>query len=363
MKVFGAFLVGRFYWKIHVDDPVTHDLQSLPGWFFINPLVYPEIELRSKINTEVILLSNDTTIAQTSGLIIATKLKQFDISSIPFPIEPPQITKLGTPNPEDDIFDIASTYIEHLAASLRQASKQVTVPMTFTHSSNGELAELPEKNFPQSETIAQSFLQQYIWETAITWKAIIDADVNLIAQKPDVYERLILDAIHALKDRDYRRSLLYAAIAVETLIATKLDEAYKSLLHSDDSKGIFRVVSIPQRGNTFVKDPVYEFLSSKSRFAERIHEVSLYLLGKSLLVDNEALYHKVTKLYRTRNKIAHLGESPAGNQSTFEMNESDSLEAIGCSLKVFEWLDVKTKFPLPEFGFVRGYSPRNNEKV
>jgi hypothetical protein len=364
MKIYGAFLAGRIYWKIHRDDPVSQDLVSFPGWFFINPLIYPQIELPSKIGAKPIMMTNDTAIIESDGIILGTNLNQFDISSIPFTIEPPQITKLGSHNPDDDIFDIAATYIEHLAASLRQSSKQVTVPIIFTQGSHREMPEFPESNFPEFDTNSELGLQKYLWDTAVTWKDINDADANLGDQKPPVYERLMLDAIHAFRDKDYRRSLLYAAIAVETAIATKLDEAYESVIQAGDSKGTLRVISISQGGGTsVVKDPVYEFLFNKSRFAERLHEVSLYLVGKSLLLDDEALYQKITKLYRTRNKIAHLGEPPTGGQSTFEMNEKDSLEVVKSAIKVFEWLDVQTGFHLPRFGFVMGYSPREAEKV
>jgi hypothetical protein len=364
MKIYGAFLTGRIYWKIHRDDPVTHSLQSLPGWFLINPLSYPQIELQYKIGAKPIMVINDTAIIQSDGIMLGTNLKQFDISSIPFPIEPPQITKLDPHNPENDIFDITATYIEHLAASLRQSSKQVTVPIIFTHGFHGEIQEFPESSYPEFDTNSGFGLQQYLWDTAVTWKDINDADVNLINQKPPVYERLMLDAIHAFRDKDYRRSLLYAAIAVETALATKLDETYELVIQVGDSKGTLRVISISQSAGTpVVKDPVYEFLFDKSRFAERLHEVSLYLTGKSLLLDDEALYQKTIKLYRTRNKIAHLGEPPTSGQSTFGMNEKDSLEVIKIAIKVFEWLGVQTKIHLPRFGFVMGYSPKEGENL
>ncbi len=199
---------------------------------------------------------------------------------------------------------------------------------------------------------------KYTLDTAVTWNDLTDADLDFLTSKSFVYEKLLLDAIHAYKDRDYRRSLLYTAISIETLAATKLDEAYELITHEGDPEKILRLVSFSQKGGALItKDPVYQLLRSRSKFLELLHEIPLYLFGKSLLVDNKTLYQKATRLYSTRNKIAHLGEPHVGNQTTFAMTKEDALEAIECAINIFQWFGVSTHFPIPKLSFGTGYLP------
>lgn len=359
MKIYAISLAGNIYWRIHRSDPLILNLKSLPGWFLINPLTYSEVELASKnFSFKKILVVNGTIIVLTGGFILGTSLEEFDPTSIPFPIEKAKIFRLDSEEKaSSDISDLLPTYVERFSSNLRQTSKQVTIPTSFCVISKGELLELPELNFTEVKKTEVS-IPRYTLDTAVTWGNLTDADLDFLASKSFVYERLLLDAIHAYKDKDYRRSLLCTAISVETLAATKSDEAYDLITQNGDADNVLRLVSFSQKGGTLItKDPVYELLRSGSKFLELLHEIPLYIFGKSLLVDNEALYQKATRLYRTRNKIAHLGEPHAGNQTTFAMTEEDALEAIECAMNIFQWFEVSTHFPIPKLSFVTGYSP------
>ena len=347
MNIFSASLMGQIYWSVHKKDPVTQDLKSLPSWFFINPLIYPQIKLHHKISADVICIKDGAAIVETNGMILGTTIDVKEIIGIN------DSDKSNITN-----YDAIPGYIEHFSASLRQFSKQVTIPIIFVHGSSTNLVKLPLLNFPQIEPSSKCFLQKYIWETSIIWDQLVNADENLLTKKIQVYEELLLDAIHAFKDKDYRRTLLYAAISIETIAATKLDETYKEIVQKGDNKIALRIVSfVPRGGTKVIKDPVYKFLFNKSRFAERLHEVPLYLMGRSILLENEPLYQKAIKLYKTRNDIAHLGESMVGEQSQYETNEKDALEAIECAIEIFKWFGERANFPLPKFAMVEGKSP------
>jgi hypothetical protein len=246
----------------------------------------------------------------------------------------------------ESFIEFLYVFLEHL----RCASKQADLANDFTSWDDLEVEELPEINIPKP-TI--SSIKSYIVDTAITWKSIEVADNTLRDDSLAVYTPLLLDAIKAYLDRDYRRAILYSAISVETMASVKLDEAYQSLLHEGDSKGEIRLISIPQRGGgNVVKDPIYEYLSNKADFKQLIHERPLYLLRRSLLTENEQLYRKALKLYSTRNKIVHKGDLTNNqNSSYFEISMAGAIEAIKCAAKLFEWFDIKEIYPLPILAF------------
>jgi len=359
MKIYAVSLVGNIYWRIHRSDPLILNLKSLPGCFLINPLIYSEVELASKtFSFKKVVIVNGAIIISTGGFILGTSLEEFDPTSIPFSIEKAKIFRLDSEEKAgSDISDLLPTYVERFSSNLRQTSKQVTIPTSCSVISHGELLELPELNFTEAKK-SEVVIPRYTLDTAVTWENLTDADLDFLAPRSLVYERLLLDAIHAYKDKDYRRSLLYTTISVETLAATKSDEAYNLITQEGDANNILRLVSFSQKEGTLItKDPVYELLRSRSKFLELLHEIPLYIFGKSLLVDNETLYQKATKLYRTRNKIAHLGEPHAGSQTTFAMTEDDALEAIECAINIFQWFEVSAHFPIPRLSFVKGHSP------
>lgn len=357
MFIYFVTLAGDLHWKIHRNDPVIGELQSLAGYFFVNPLLYPKLDGGQRsIETKIIGILGEMYIIRTDGLVFGTNQDKIDIESLPIATN---LTNIIFLNGQPDI-DIAilPNYAEHLTANLRYISRQVDISRNFVSISRSELTELPLLNFPSVNLSVESRLNKYIWDTAIVWKNLLDADAELSHKKMPIYDTLLLDAIHALKEKDYRRALLYSAMSIESLASTKLDEIYLAVIENKDSQHKLRVIELRQGNASIKKDPVFETLFSKSKFAERLHEIPLYLIGKSLLVENENLYQKAVKLYRTRNKIAHIGESPSGEQSYFEMNEDDSLVAINTAIEITKWFGDKADFPLPiHVKFVKIYSP------
>jgi len=166
---------------------------------------------------------------------------------------------------------------------------------------------------------------------------------------------LLLDAISAYRDGDSKRAILYSAISVETVARTRLSEEYESLLRAGDVNGMLRIISLPQRdGTCAAKDPIYEYLDSKSEFRLLVHELALYVLKRSLLIENEPLYQDAMKLYRTRNKIVHQGELPAENEaSCFTISDAGALAAINCAIGVLKWFGTPDEHILPKGGFIR----------
>ena len=109
---------------------------------------------------------------------------------------------------------------------------------------------------------------------------------------------------------DYRTSILYAAISIEAAAATLLDEEYERLIAAVPTPSAVRVIDLPQAGGAHRRiDPVYAHLTrGGGQFRTLLHELPLYIFGRSLMVQNQALYDGALRLYTTRNAIAHRGE-------------------------------------------------------
>jgi len=336
MFIYFVTLAGDFHWKIHKDAPAIGELSSLLGYFFVNPLLYSKLNTSPSIEVRIAGIKDEASIITTNCFVFGTTRSQEDADIMIFP-----------------------DYVERLATNLRYVSKQVDISRNFVSMFRIEIDGMPSLDFPHKNLEVESLLNSYVWSTAIVWEDLFIADNELNNKTIPVYETLLVDAIHALKGKDYRRALLFAAMSIESLTSTKLDEIYASITRSNDFQGNLRIIEF-QKGNSLIrKDPVFEFLFSKSKFSERLHEVPLYLIGKSLFDEKEVLYQKAIKLYRTRNKIAHIGESPSGEQSYFEMNEKDSLVAINSAIEIMDWFGEKIDFPLPiNITLVKMYHPK-----
>jgi hypothetical protein len=154
----------------------------------------------------------------------------------------------------------------------------------------------------------------------------------------------LLDAFEAAARLDYRTTILYAAIAVESLAATTLSEEYDRILTSSAADPRFRIVSIPQsQGRMAVKDPVYECLGSETRFRSLLHERPLYLMGRSLMIDEEALFIRLQTLYQTRNKIVHLGD--ASGVDLLSIDRKGAALALDAAVQAFKWFGKAGSYP------------------
>ena len=72
-----------------------------------------------------------------------------------------------------------------------------------------------------------------------------------------------------------------------------------------------------------------------------------------MLIEDESLYQKALRLYRTRNKIVHRGELPSADEgSLFKINESGAKEAMNCAKEVIKWFGVTEDYIIPGLGFI-----------
>ena len=222
---------------------------------------------------------------------------------------------------KDNLIEDALTCIICFFVNLRYVSKQVDLPTgisNFFSITHLEISHLPTPYFPAQVSDPNVMLRKVAVDTSVTRKHLEEVATYLPNFKPPVFDTILLDAIRAFSDGDYRRAILYSAMSVEIIAATKL--------------------------------------SSRANFAQLLHERSLHILNKSLLIDNEQLYQTARKLYRTRNKIVHQGEpSPEKDSTFFAMNHIDAQLALECAVEIFKWFGDASRYTIPDTGFVSGF--------
>lgn len=328
------------HWNIHKNDPAKYTFRSIPNCTFINPRIYERLNAGHIDRFHAFPISPEQVIITCSQLALLV----------------PDDFSFGS---RDNSYEEFLKNIRKLLLNIRYYSKQYTIDSGSDNVgfSFEKVSSIPE--FPDFEETSPSIINERVVGSAISWEHLIAADSapdNFIVP---VFDIVLLDAISAFSNSDYRRAILYAAMAIEIVANTKLEEAYERAIQ--ESPTDLRIICFHQAGGTTIKkDPIYESLSEATNFSKALHERPLYLLKKSLLVENDVLYKTALKLYKTRNKIAHHGEPPTDNgDHYFVMNYSSALEAVKCAVDIFKWFGISDPYFIPTGGFYQIDSPGN----
>lgn len=324
-------LAGQIAWKLSPQDPPLFALPSLADWSLVNPLLYPQLPILHAPTEPATHVSDGEHLWFTSEIVLASAAKSAE-------------------NDRDGL----RRFVGELLVRLRHVSGQATMPGPDSLMGWGfdEVDELPA---PAFNTWSGKFrFQNYIVTTAISAERIRAAAALGPDFSPPTHEVLLLDAIVAYRDKDYRKAILYTAISIEVAFGSVIEDAYNRILASqaDDR---FRVVELPQSNGTVRKDPVYERLQNRSRsdFSVFLHELSLYVLRRSLLVENQALYADAKRLYSTRNQLVHSGGlAETESVPPYPLDERGAMAALRTAVALFSWLGIRNDFPSPEVQFV-----------
>jgi hypothetical protein len=327
-------------WILDSADPPFFDLHESSEWVLMNPLfsvpVIQHDEKRAIMAVEVgeYLITSDQVFLATQNNQIIQSHKQRTAGSV----------KTETP----EVYELAG----RMLLRLRHASGQATMPkietlqfVTFFETDSPVcVGPLPE--------VQGGAVQDYILRTAITAQHICAPPGHSGDFVPPTHEVLFLDAVAAYRSYDFRKAILYAAIAIEVAFGSVIDSAYAHVLAAPRDER-FRVIARTQAGGAQVlKDPIYERLRGRLDFDLLINEVTLYVLQRSLLVENEALYQRAKRLNLTRNKLVHAGvlREPT-TDDLLALDKNGSMAALETALDLFSWLGERADFPLPKFSF------------
>lgn len=330
----------RIAWRFRGNDPALFPLPGTTDWSLVNPPLYFQLPTPS--------FERNPAVAVEPG-------KYFQVNSeIVFAATGQQAT--ADRQLDEFKFDDLVPVMADLLVRLRHVSGQATLPRLESFISGGEtkVDELPSLPADSSyyEEMARARFQKYLWSTAITAQQIAAAVALGPKFVPPTYEVLFLDAVGAFRGRDYRRAILYATISTEVAFGTVIDDAYNRLLAAPNDDR-FRVIALVQAGGTTArKDPIYERLRNRSDFNLLLHELSLYVLGRSLLVEDQSLYADAKRLYTTRNQIVHSGELVEETNPPIRLDTNGAATALKTAIALFSWLGARNDFPLPDDGFL-----------
>ena len=340
------------YWKVSLTDPLLYEIRSTPGVQFISPLLFPSIE--SLMDAKPV--RSDMSIGGYVG-----NLYLLETVGIAFKVEndfveqykPKDVSRFASylSSQTPPLIEVATSVL----TALRHFSKQADMCTGGDDLSFWEwleLDELPKPAQPKPDKIRRAVAKSII-EGAVT-RTHIEAACNCDSQfRVPIYDTIFLDAIAAHAAHDYRKSILYSAIALESAAAIVLDEQYETAVKPSNMKD-WRVIEFPiGAGKIARKDPIWELLKKREDANSLLHESALYVLGRSLLVDNVNLFQLVQRLRATRNKIVHQGEPPETSADQYlTLDREGSSDAINCVNAVFSWLGVGQDYKLHESGMV-----------
>lgn len=296
------------YWRLNVHGLSEVALPGLPGWSVVTPLGMGRMGRASDwarlYDDELHVLEHDFFLRYRG-----------QGSSVQEP---------GT---------VASTAL----ALLRFLSRQQTIPRRLISAAQrkpGPYGEVPSE-WTQPSALDYS-TRDYFVHCAVT-----DTHLDGLQRLPQdfaapIHVDVLLDALEAHVDHDYRKSLLYSAIAMESFAQAHLEAAYARVLAKRSTEHRVRGTEIAG-GKEVIKDSVYDALSTGDSFSRLLHERPLYLLGRSLLIDEPENYRQALTLYATRNKIAHRGMCPEG-EKYLPSSAEGARQGLKIAIDVFRWL-------------------------
>ncbi len=315
MRVAILVLSGKLEWLISRDDPAT--IESGDGWGVINPFV-PEYIVDPQHT--IIPFEPDHTILKTSYICLAVPEK----------------------TTSEEIINFYPSFLQHLRVNTRQPE----APIDLMAIDIKDIDAISSPKFTHAH-IDQRF--RWLKNTVGTAASIQTVAMALgmrNAPPPPVYAILILDAI-AASHTDPRQTILYCAFAIEILAASTIEDAFKVILDSNSTDNRFRVIETASPpGGTSPSDPVFRQLMEAARRQYRVylHQLPLYVMGRSLLLDDEILYQQALSLQQTRNAIAHHGEPDETKNNLLGLDREGASDALTIARGVFKWFGAEDYF-------------------
>jgi hypothetical protein len=305
MKLVRVVLANSVRWNIKPTDPKTVLLPFLDGARLLNPLVSVEPWTRPL----AICLRDGTYHVETDGIALMT---------------PDDLTV-------EDLATRLSSTIRFLRATSRQASLMDKVVAIV----ESDAKRLPKLALPTPDNRRGTLYGAYRIRTALTLAHFRLVPRSNNAAEFPLYDEILLDSLRAYESSDYRQAVLYAAIAVESLASSYLEEKYSALLMRKRPPSHLNIASYAlPKGETTRIDPVYSVLMKSENFARLLHETPLYLMRRSMRNEDQALYQSCLRLYGQRNRLGH---GRALKPEDFVLDSHGSLNAIQVAIRAFAW--------------------------
>jgi hypothetical protein len=323
MRVATLALSKDIHWLVSPSDQLLAPLKQPPGWSVIHPL---------------------------TPLDPTESMRQFPVGDgrtiVSRPVLHCVVPEAGS---EEEADSRVQKEMEGLLVRLRHVSRQATLPRgdDLAFFTCADLSELPPVKFEEPYIGKVGFSDDSWVETALTMELVVKAGELPLDFEPPVYEVVLLDSFKAMKDKDFRSALFYSALAIEALAGTVIDEEHQKLVTATPVPPQIRAVESQEGGTKGeLEDPVFKYLRKTGRFPELMHELPLYVLRRSLKLEDPEIYKQARKLYQTRNSLAHRGET-SKDRDLFPIDIYGAVDALKCATEVFAWFGVSGKWSIP----------------
>lgn len=311
MKTATLRLSGEMWWSLSRDDPQFQALESLNGARVINPLTFNPQTFPFTIDRCYLITEHLSLILPDASI------------------------------PEEQLVRQCLAFLR----ALRLLTRQAALPTEIFAVEFSEVASLPPVVFPCAPQAKGFLMGKYRLDTAVTTFHISETDKRGVETDIPIFHEVLLDALHAYERHDDREAILFAAIATEALARTLLDAEYRKVVAAAASPAHMNILSFPQPGGHAIrKDPIYLLLADSDTFSRLLHEVPLYLIRRSLLDEDQALYKRAISLYRTRNRISHGRRVEPDENDLFLVDRDGALQGLATAIAVFEWFGISGYF-------------------
>jgi hypothetical protein len=307
MRVVRIALAAGVRWNIKRNDSKSIPLRFLEGAVLVNPLVTVQVGK----DPLVVSLGDDEWHVITDGITF---------------VLPDELESDGLP-------DRLGPFIRALRVASRQASLLDRVVTSFSYS----ISRLPSRVELAPHFSLGKLFGSYRIKTALTFDVVRKVARQTVLADYQLYDEILLDAINAHESGDYRQAILYAAIAMESLASNVLEQKYLDVLGKSKPPSHVNVLTSCSSDGQVRKDPIYRELSRSGSFTRLLHEAPLYLLRRSMLDEDQALYQSCSRLYGQRNRLGH---GKARKPEDISLDNAGSLEALTIAIDAFRWFGI-----------------------
>lgn len=173
------------------------------------------------------------------------------------------------------------------------------------------------------------------------------AEFDMLAQldglrldEDDVAAELMVDAISALEHFDFRRAIIFAAIAAEAAASASVERLHAEALAENPPP--FAYVEVVADGVPQRVDPVFKLIWGDARgnyLRRALHEARLHIRKPSLLAENQGLYQALRRVATTRNDLVHRGLLELA-EARVSVDQEGAEQAISAGHELLRWLGV-----------------------
>jgi hypothetical protein len=235
-------------------------------------------------------------------------------------------------DPEHAGFEVTIAFLRRLRVRFTQA---LLSPRSISYVARGvDIAPLRVQFEPTAAHLGPSFSRHFA-----DFDRLHELDA-LRLDDDDVAAELMVDAICALEYSDFRRAIIFSAIAAEAAASASIERLHAESLAKNPPP--FQHVEVVANGVRQRTDPVFKLIWGDARgnyLRRALHEARLHIRAPSLLIENEPLYQALRRVATTRNDLVHRG-LPEDGGARVTVDKVGAVQAISAAHELLHWLGV-----------------------